>query len=149
MQTLSPQSTHDLAPGALPAHRALVTGALQSAARRRRVLVVDDNLDAAETLHLLLQIAGHVSALAHDGLGALALARELQPQVAILDLGLPGLDGFQLGQALRQEPWGKELLLIALSGWAAPAHRARTQAAGFDHHLAKAVDPKVLLDLLR
>jgi CheY-like chemotaxis protein len=114
------------------------------AARRpgsaRRVLVVDDNRDAADSLGLLLQLAGHDVRVAHDGVAALAIARTFLPELALLDLGMPEMDGLQLAQALRAEPWSATLRLAALTGWGQDEDRRRTSAAGFDHHLTKPVD---------
>jgi CheY-like chemotaxis protein len=114
------------------------------AARRpgaaRRVLVVDDNRDAADSLGLLLQLAGHDVRVAHDGVAALAIARTFRPELALLDLGMPEMNGLQLAQALRAEPWSATLRLAALTGWGQDEDRRRTSAAGFDHHLTKPVD---------
>ena len=105
----------------------------------RRILIVDDNVEAALTLAELLALEGHETHVAHDGPSAVDAARRLSPDVAILDIGLPGFDGFEVARRLRAEPELRGLLLVALSGWVQPDDRARSREAGFDHHLAKPV----------
>ncbi|MFI4884771.1 MAG: ATP-binding protein [Steroidobacterales bacterium] len=107
----------------------------------RRVVIADDNTDAAETLAMLLEVAGHDVRVAHDGCGALSLARAFRPQVAILDIGMPQLDGYAVARALRKEPWGADLLVIALTGRGQEEDKRQAAAAGFDVHLTKPVDP--------
>jgi len=109
-----------------------------------RILIVDDNVEAALTLAELLTLEGHETHVAHDGPSAVDAARRLCPDVAILDIGLPGFDGFEVARRLRAEPELKGLLLVALSGWVQPDDRARSREAGFDHHLAKPVQLKDL-----
>jgi signal transduction histidine kinase len=117
---------------------------------RVRILVVDDNADAALTLAELLALEGHETHVAHDGPSAVDAAKRLRPDVAILDIGLPGFDGLEVARRLRADPALKGLLLVALSGWVHPDDRARSREAGFDHHLAKPVQLEdlelVLLD---
>lgn len=103
-----------------------------------RLLVVDDNADGANTLAAILQMSGHATAVAYDGASALAQARSLLPQVALLDLRMPGMDGFELARQLKAQL--PELALMAVTGWASEADRQRSQAAGFDAHLTKPVD---------
>ena len=110
----------------------------------RRILIVDDNVEAALTLAELLALEGHETHVAHDGPSAVDAARRLSPDVAILDIGLPGFDGLEVARRLRAEPELKGLLLVALSGWVQPDDRARSREAGFDHHLAKPVQLKSL-----
>jgi len=110
----------------------------------RRVLVVDDNVDAARTLADLLTLEGHEAHVAHDGPAAVEAARRLRPDVAILDLGLPGFSGYEVARRLREEPNLPELLLVALSGWVQPGDLVRSREAGFDHHLAKPVGTATL-----
>ena len=110
----------------------------------RRILIVDDNVEAALTLAELLALDGHETHVAHDGPSAVEAARRLSPDVAILDIGLPGFDGFEVARRLRAEPELRGLLLVALSGWVQPDDRARSREAGFDHHLAKPVQLKNL-----
>ncbi len=112
-----------------------------------RILVVDDNVDAAESLALILQMDGHVTRVAHDGPHAIALTRQWRPQVAILDIGLPGMDGYDLARQLHALP-GPKPLLVALTGWSSDDDLQRAQAAGFVHHLAKPADVAQVEQLL-
>ncbi len=107
----------------------------------RRVLVADDNRDAADTLALLLEMSGHQVCVAYDGLQALATAREMRPEVALLDIGMPGMDGHAVARAVRAEPWGAAVLLVAVTGWGQEEDRRRAREAGFDHHVTKPVEP--------
>jgi CheY-like chemotaxis protein len=106
---------------------------------RRRVLVVDDNEDAAELVAHALREIGHAVAVAHDGVGALALAEEFGPTVGVLDIGLPVMDGYELARRLRERPDGRTLALVAVTGYGQPADREQAIAAGFDEHLVKPV----------
>lgn len=112
-----------------------------------RILVVDDSIDSAETLGELLKIWGHDVRLAHDGNAALAAAREYKPDVILLDIGLPGMDGFAVATALRKEGLGGRML-VALTGYGEQQDRQRTQQVGFDHHLVKPIDPDALQKLI-
>jgi PAS domain S-box-containing protein len=102
-----------------------------------RVLVVDDNVDAAESLAALLDLAGHATRVAHDGDQALLTAHEFRPEVVFLDIGMPGKDGYEVAKALRGKPETQQAVLVALTGWGAKDDRARSTSAGFDHHLTK------------
>jgi len=113
----------------------------------RRILVVDDNLDSALTWAMLLRTEGHEVQVAHDAPGALAIARDIHPEVALVDIGLPGMNGIDLGRLLRAEE-GPGLLLVAVSGYAAEEDRRRTREAGFDHHFRKPLEPELLFTLL-
>lgn len=115
---------------------------------RRRVLVVDDNEDAAQTLADWLAARGHVTDVAYDGPSALQRAREAQPDVVIVDIGLPVMDGYELARGLREEHGSRSLLLIALTGYAQEADKRRTEQAGFDAHLVKPVSVEQLEALL-
>src|SRR5262249_35497810 len=106
----------------------------------RRVLIVDDNLDCAEMLELGLQALGHETRVAHDGPRALAAARDFHPDVALLDIGLPGMDGFELARRLRDELGTKTPTLVAVTGYGQASDHARTREAGFAHHLVKPVE---------
>jgi PAS domain S-box-containing protein len=114
----------------------------------QRIVVADDNTDSAESLAALLSISGHSVFVTHDGAGAVRMARALQPTLAILDLGMPGVDGFQAARMIRNEPGGGGIALIALSGFGQPADRERSRAAGFDMHLVKPIDPSQIDALL-
>jgi two-component system CheB/CheR fusion protein len=116
--------------------------------RARRILVVDDNRETAETLALLLQTAGHGVDLAHDGLTALALASTRQPEVVLLDIGLPQMDGYEVARRLRRLPGLRKALLIALTGYGREEDRRRSREAGFDHHVVKPVDSDTLQALI-
>ena len=105
-----------------------------------RVLVVDDHVDAADALARLLKRRSCEVRVAHDGPGGIALAREFRPEVLLLDLGLPGLDGYEVARTLRAEPPFAHALIIAISGYAQDSDRERSLAAGFDQHRAKPVD---------
>ncbi|MEO8136842.1 MAG: response regulator [Betaproteobacteria bacterium] len=111
-----------------------------------RILIVDDNADAAETLALLLESAGYDVRTAADGGCALALLDEFTPALAILDIGLPGMDGYELARRLRADPRISHLRLIALTGYGREPDRARALAADFEEHLVKPVRPDLLLD---
>jgi PAS domain S-box-containing protein len=117
--------------------------------RPERILVVDDNVDAAETLSRLLRLQAHEVRVAHDGLAALAAASDMNPDVVLLDIGLPKLDGLEVARSLRARAGGRGPLLVAMTGFGQAEDRARTAAAGFDHHLTKPVDPKLLRTLLQ
>ena len=118
-------------------------------ARGRRVLIVDDSEDGAESLAMLLQFGGHETYKAHDGFAAIEAARRLRPDVVLLDIGLPGLNGYEVCSRIRQEPWGKRATLVALTGWGQDEDRDRSREAGFDAHMVKPVDFDALLKLLR
>jgi signal transduction histidine kinase/ActR/RegA family two-component response regulator len=113
-----------------------------------RVLVVDDNWDAAASLAVLLRGAGHDIRTAHDGQEAVGVAGEFRPDVVLLDIGLPKLNGYDAARHIREQPWGRRAVLIATTGWAQQADREKSEDAGFDHHLVKPIDPAVLLRLL-
>ncbi|WP_170162342.1 PAS domain-containing protein [Caldimonas tepidiphila] len=117
--------------------------------RGLRVLVVDDNVDAAETLAALLGMIGHTTRVAHDGLQALDAAREFRPEAVFLDLGMPGMDGYEVARALRGTPGFARTLLVALTGWGAESDRALSREAGFDQHLTKPADLAVIDALLK
>lgn len=114
----------------------------------RRVLVVDDNADAAESLAVLLRLGGHQVRIAHDGPGALADAAAELPDLVFLDLGMPGMDGYEVARRIRQDPGLRRVILVALTGWGQEQDRRRTRETGFDHHLTKPADPEALHQLL-
>ena len=115
---------------------------------RCRVLIVDDNVDSVDSLGMLLGMMGHDVTTANDGQGALHVAATFHPDVAILDIGLPTMNGYELAQRLRQEPWGKDLVLVALTGWGQEEHRRRSAQSGFNHHLTKPVELDALQEIL-
>jgi signal transduction histidine kinase/DNA-binding response OmpR family regulator len=114
----------------------------------RRVLVVDDNKAAAQSLSLLLRSAGHEVRTAYDGPAALAMAEGFQPEIALLDIGLPGMDGYEVARHLRLERQADQLMLVALTGYGQDEDRIRTKTAGFDHHVVKPADPAALMTLI-
>ena len=126
------------------AKAAVVTGAVE----RCRVLVVDDNVDAADSLAMLLDMQGHDVRVVHEGGEALEAVREFRPRLVLLDLGMPRMDGFEVAQRIRASGEASGVVLAALTGWGQRADRQRTAAAGFDHHLVKPVEPAVLEQLL-
>jgi CheY-like chemotaxis protein/two-component sensor histidine kinase len=113
-----------------------------------RILIVDDNRDAADSLAMLLRTSGHDIHTAYDGLEAMQVANEFQPEVVLLDIGLPKIDGHEVAQRLRRESWAQHACLIAVTGWSDETDRARSRAAGFDHHLVKPLDTGHLAQVL-
>jgi PAS domain S-box-containing protein len=111
------------------------------------VLVADDNRDAVETLATLLRLAGHHVIEAHSGTEALEQSRKLHPRVMVLDIGMPGLNGYDVASQVRREPWSHEATLIAVTGWGRLDDRQRALTAGFDYHLTKPIDPDSLIAL--
>jgi len=108
---------------------------------RQRIVVADDNEDSAQSFAMLLSFSGHEVHIAHDGAAALDALREVRPDVAFLDIGMPGLTGYEVAQAVRAEPWGREIKLIAVTGWGQAEDSQRARSAGFDRHLVKPIDP--------
>ncbi len=115
----------------------------------RRVLLADDNRDAAAAMAALLEMQGYDVRMAHDGEEALELATRFRPEAILLDIGMPRLNGYEVAQRLRGEPWAAQRLLVAISGWGQASDKARSREAGFDHHLTKPVNPTDLLRLLK
>jgi CheY-like chemotaxis protein len=109
-----------------------------------RVLIVDDNHDAAETLALLMKLKGYTVAVAYDGVTALAEESRFQPHVVLLDIGMPGMDGYEVARQLRTRESGRSLIILALTGYAQPEDRARSEEAGFTDHLRKPINPELL-----
>jgi CheY-like chemotaxis protein len=108
--------------------------------RRLRILIVDDNRDSAESLQTILELEGHQAVASFSGLEALEIAEHLSPELVILDIAMPGMDGFETARKLRALAGSRDLKLIALSGWGSAANDARITAAGFSLHLVKPVD---------
>jgi len=113
-----------------------------------RVLVVDDNHDSTDSLAMLLGMLGHEVQTAHDGDAALRAAATFKPEVAILDIGLPRMNGYDLAERIREQPWGKDIVLVALTGWGQQEHRRRSAESGFNHHLTKPVEFDALQGIL-
>ncbi len=134
------------APPRASSHR--VQEAEQISSTHRRILVADDNRDAAESLAMLLEMSGHEVRVAHHGQAALSLAQSFRPDTALLDIGMPDMSGYEVAQALRGQSWAEGIFLVALTGWGQDADRRRAIEAGFDHHLIKPVDPDKLAELI-
>lgn len=114
----------------------------------KRVLIVEDNLDSVHSLALLVQEMGHHVDYAINGYAALALAKRMRPHFVLLDLGLPGLDGFDVCRRIKDDPWLKETRVIAITGYRQDEYRTKSKAAGCEIHLIKPVDPKVFEQIL-
>jgi PAS domain S-box-containing protein len=114
----------------------------------RRVLIVDDNQDGAESLAMLLELHGHETYKVYDGVEAVDAAGRLRPDAVLLDIGLPRLDGYEVCRRIREQPWGKKMLLVALTGWGMEEDRHRSRDAGFDTHMVKPLNYEVLVKLL-
>jgi PAS domain S-box-containing protein len=120
-----------------------------SAPVRRRVLIADDNEDSAKSLAMLLRMEGHEVVTVHDGPQALSAFASQKPEFALLDIGMPGLSGYEVAESIRQQCTSPPVVLIAVTGWGQHGDRARAQASGFDHHFTKPVEPERLMELLR
>ena len=114
----------------------------------RRILIADDNRDAADSLAFMLRVVGHDVRTAYDGEQALQIAEAFRPALALLDIGMPRMNGYDTARRIRSQAYGREMVLVALTGWGQPEDKQRSQLAGFDHHLVKPVDPSVLDRLL-
>jgi signal transduction histidine kinase/ActR/RegA family two-component response regulator len=125
-----------------------MTNAEGPARTQRRILVADDNNDALESLATLLQLSGHEVYTAANGAMALESAEAHRPEVALLDIGMPKLDGYEVARRIRAQPWGQRITLVALTGWGQDSDRRRSQEAGFDSHLVKPLDLDKLMELL-
>ncbi len=134
-----------LPPGELPPRS---SGPRAKALSGCRVLVVDDNRDSAETLEMLLRIKANEVRTAHDGLEAVEVAEAFRPELVLLDIGLPKLNGYEVARRIREQPWGRAVTLVALTGWGQDEDRRRSMEAGFDHHVVKPVDFDALEKLL-
>jgi CheY-like chemotaxis protein len=113
------------------------------------VLIADDNRDAAESLATLLRLDGHNVTVAHNGREALDTFNALLPEIAVLDIGMPELDGYEVARQVRQQSLGRSVTLIAVTGWGQETDKARALAAGFNHHFTKPIEPEQLSELLR
>jgi CheY-like chemotaxis protein len=118
-------------------------------ARAFRVLVADDNEDSARTLAMVLDVMGHQTRMANDGIQAVSQAQEFEPDLVLLDIGMPGLNGYEACRQIRQQAWATTVTIIAVTGWGHDEDRRRSKAAGFDLHLVKPLDPLVVERLMR
>lgn len=116
--------------------------------QRRRILVTDDNRDAADSLAMLLRVSGHEVDVAYEGAEAIKKAEAWRPEVMLLDIGMPEMNGYDVCRTIRQAPWGKDIRIVALTGWGQDQDRRSTREAGFDSHLVKPVDAGVLRNVL-
>ena len=115
---------------------------------RLRVLVVDDNRDSVERLARLLQLHGHQVQTASDGVEAVQAAAAFRPNLVLLDIGLPKMNGYEAARRIRHHDWGKRMVLVAMTGWGQDEDKRRALEAGFDHHMTKPVDPVALEKLV-
>lgn len=114
-----------------------------------RILIVDDNEDAVSTLNMMLHLAGHDTRTARDGIEAVDVANTYRPNVVLLDIGMPRMNGYEAAETIRKQSWGSKMALIAMTGWGQESDRQKSKDSGFDEHLVKPVDPQVLLKLLK
>jgi signal transduction histidine kinase/ActR/RegA family two-component response regulator len=142
LATVTPPLSH-------PSTQPVAVAAPPADGRPRRVLVVDDNVDSATTLAMVLDVMGHKTTLANDGLEAVRLAREFQPEIVLLDIGMPKLNGYEACRQIRAQPWATQVIIIAVTGWGQDEDRRRSKDAGFDLHLVKPLDPLVVERLMR
>jgi PAS domain S-box-containing protein len=139
----------------LPRSAASVESAPATKTRKRsqpaghRILIVDDNKDAALSMEMMLRLAGHETRMAHDGVQTLRVATEFRPNLILLDLGMPKLNGYDTCRILRAQPWGKDVTIAAVTGWGQGDDRERSKAAGFDHHLVKPVDSAAIQRIIK
>src|SRR5215217_547394 len=118
------------------------------APQRFRILVVDDNHDSAMSLAMMLSIMGHDTRTAHDGESAVVTAESFLPEVVLLDIGLPKLNGYEVAQRIRKQAWGQSMFLIAVTGWGQEEDRQRSSEVGLNVHMVKPVEPAALERLL-
>ena len=121
---------------------------LGAAHRRFKILVVDDNHDSALSMAMMLQIMGHETRTAHDGESAVSTAETFLPEVVLLDIGLPKLNGYEVAQRIRGQDWGQSMFLIAVTGWGQDEDRQRSSEVGLNLHMVKPVEPAALEKLL-
>jgi CheY-like chemotaxis protein len=124
------------------------TAAVTTTPKRFRILVVDDNHDSALSMAMMLSIMGHETRTAHDGESAVTTAESFLPEVVLLDIGLPKLNGYEVAQRIREEPWGASMFLIAVTGWGQDEDRERSSEVGLNLHMVKPVEPSALEKLL-
>jgi CheY-like chemotaxis protein len=138
-----PTATVASAPASLP-----TDSEVPGPVKGRRILIVDDSEDGAEFLALLLQVSGHETRQAHDGPAAIEAAEQFRPDAVLLDIGLPRMNGYEVCRRIREQAWGRDLVLIALTGWGQEEDLRRSREAGFDAHMVKPVDHQALMELL-
>jgi CheY-like chemotaxis protein len=114
----------------------------------RRILVVDDNKDSADSLALLLRFSGNDVQAAHDGLEALALAESFRPDVVLMDIGMPNMNGYDAARRIREQPWGRKMVLIAQTGWGQGEDQRRAEEAGFNAHMVKPLELDSLMRMI-
>jgi DNA-binding response OmpR family regulator len=115
---------------------------------RHRILVVDDNHDSAMSLAMILTMMGHETRTAHDGEAAIAAAESFRPDVVLLDIGLPKLNGYEVAQRIREHAWGHDMFLIAVTGWGQDEDRQRSAEVGLNLHMVKPIEPQALQNVL-
>ena len=129
----------------------VTAGEIKTPPKSFRILVVDDNHDSALSQAMMLSIMGHQTRTAHDGESAVACAESFLPEVVLLDIGLPKLNGYEVAQRIREQPWGASMFLIAVTGWGQEEDRQRSTEVGLNVHMVKPVEPaaleKILADL--
>lgn len=135
------------------AHKAMADADLpaltaESPVQSFKILVVDDNHDSALSMAMMLSIMGHDTRTAHDGETAVSTAETFLPDVVLLDIGLPKLNGYEVAQRIRETPWGASMYLIAVTGWGQDEDRQRSTEVGLNHHMVKPVEPAALEKLL-
>ncbi|HKQ30356.1 MAG TPA: GAF domain-containing protein [Burkholderiales bacterium] len=113
-----------------------------------RILVADDNVDSATSMEMLLEILGNRVCIANDGAAAVAAAKEFQPDVVMLDIGMPKMNGYDAAETIRRQPWGSDMVLVAVTGWGQDADKQRSKTVGFDYHLVKPIAPHALSSLM-
>ena len=114
----------------------------------RKILVADDNVDSASAWETLFTQRGHSVRVEHDGQTACDTAMQFRPHVAVLDIGMPRMSGHEVAREIRRQPWGKDILLLAISGWGEAKDKERAREAGFDHHRTKPADPEEIISLI-
>lgn len=129
-------------------HERISSAATTAPANGRRILIADDNVDAVESLALMLNMMGNETRTAPDGLAALQVGESFAPEIALLDIGMPKLNGYDAARRIRALPWGSRLVLVALTGRSQDEDRRRSHEAGFDFHLVKPIEPAELEKLL-
>jgi CheY-like chemotaxis protein len=129
----------------------VTAGEIKTPPKSFRILVVDDNHDSALSQAMMLSIMGHETRTAHDGESAVVCAESFLPEVVLLDIGLPKLNGYEVAQRIREQPWGASMFLIAVTGWGQEEDRQRSTEVGLNVHMVKPVEPaaleKILADL--